>query len=69
LRVVGRGKVKSGGYRIITFYSGVDVPVFLLAVFSNGERADLSPKERRELAKLTKAIIAEYRARIVRARA
>ena len=32
LRVAGRGKGKSGGCRVITFYSGTDVPVFLLAV-------------------------------------
>jgi hypothetical protein len=28
IRFVGRGKGKSGGYRIITFYSGEDVPCF-----------------------------------------
>ena len=66
VRVAGRGKVKSGGYRAITFYSGSDIPVFLLAAFSKGERADLSPKERNALAALTKGIVAEYRARIVR---
>jgi hypothetical protein len=34
LRFAGRGKGKSGGYRVITFYSGVGVPVFLLNVFA-----------------------------------
>jgi hypothetical protein len=28
LRIPGRGKGKSGGYRVIMFYSGEDVPVF-----------------------------------------
>jgi hypothetical protein len=28
VRVAGRGKGKSGGYRVITFYSGKDLPVF-----------------------------------------
>jgi len=37
LRVAGRGKGKSGGYRVITFFSGSDVPVFLLNVFAKGE--------------------------------
>lgn len=32
LRFAGKGK--SGGYRVITFYSGVDVPVFLLNIFA-----------------------------------
>jgi hypothetical protein len=69
VRVAGRGKGKSGGYRAITFYSGSEIPVFLLAAFSKGERADLSQKERNALAMLTKGIVAEYRARIVKARA
>lgn len=69
LRVAGRGKGKSGGYRTITFYSGAEMPVFLLAVFSKGERANLSKAERNDLAKLTATIVAAYRARIVKARA
>lgn len=69
VRVAGRGKGKSGGYRVITFYSGSEIPVFLIAAFSKGERADLSQKERNALAALTKSIVAEYRARIVKASA
>ena len=30
----GRGKGKSGGYRVIVYYGGDDIPVFLLNVFS-----------------------------------
>jgi len=30
LRAAGRGKGKSGGYWIVTYYCGKDVPVFLL---------------------------------------
>jgi len=52
VRVAGRGKGKSGGYRIITYFGGGDIPVFLLTVFSKGERADLSQAERNALAKL-----------------
>jgi hypothetical protein len=51
VRVAGRGRGKSGGYRVITFYSGRDVPVFLLNVFSKGDRVDLSQAERNELRK------------------
>ncbi len=61
LRVAGRGKGKSGGYRTITFYSGESMPVFLLTVFSKGERSDLSQAERNDLAALTKVLVAEYR--------
>jgi len=60
LRVAGRGHGKRGGYRIITFYSGVNLPVFLLAAFAKGERADLSQAERNELRGLLKRIVETY---------
>lgn len=66
LRWAGRGKGKSGGYRIVTFYTGVDIPVFLITVFSKGERADLSRGERNQLAKTTASIVVEYRRRVVK---
>jgi mRNA-degrading endonuclease RelE of RelBE toxin-antitoxin system len=34
VRFRGRGKGKSGGYRVITSYTGEDVPLFLLNVFA-----------------------------------
>jgi hypothetical protein len=61
VRFAGRGKGKSGGYRVITFYSGGDLPVFLLTVFAKGERADLSAAERNALARLTKVLVDSYR--------
>lgn len=33
IRFAGRGKGKSGGYRVMTFYSGENFPVFLIAAF------------------------------------
>ena len=38
VRFAGNGKGKSGGYRIITFYTGKDIPVFLLNVFAKNEK-------------------------------
>ncbi len=67
-RVAGRGKGKSGGYRTITFYSGRDLPVFLVTVFSKGERSDLSQADRNDLAALTKELVSEYRKKIVKAK-
>jgi hypothetical protein len=61
LRLAGRGKGKSGGYRVITFYSGKDVPVFLLAVYSKGEKSDLSKGERNELKGVLADIARDYR--------
>ena len=60
VRFAGRGKGKSGGYRIITFYTGVAIPVFLLALYSKGERANLSAGERNELRRTLGAIAASY---------
>ena len=61
VRVGGHGKGKSGGYRTITFFSGDDLPLFLITVFSKGERSDLSKSEHNRLHTITKAIVAEYR--------
>ena len=65
VRVGGRGKGKSGGYRVITFYSGQDIPVSLIAMFSKGERADLSGVERTALAKMTKRLVETYRNKVM----
>jgi hypothetical protein len=61
VRVAGRGKGKSGGYRVITFYSGEDVPVFLLTLYSKGEQANLSKAERNELKGILADIVHAYR--------
>lgn len=48
-RFAGRGKGKSGGYRVITFFSGRTIPVFLITVFSKGEKSNLSRTEQNKL--------------------
>lgn len=55
-RFAKAGKGKSGGYRVVTWYGGGDIPVFLLTVFAKGRQANLTPQERNSLAKLTAAI-------------
>lgn len=66
VRVAGRGKGKSGGYRIITFFTGPDLPVFLITVFGKGERADLAQKERNALGDMTKLIVEGYRRKVTK---
>ena len=61
IRFSGRGKGKSGGYRVITFYAGADVPVFLLNVFVKGEKVDLSQAECNELCKELAELADDYR--------
>jgi len=65
LRIAGRGKGKSGGYRVITFYSGDFLPVFLVTVFGKGEKANLTKGECNELRLLSKRLVQEYRSHVV----
>jgi hypothetical protein len=64
VRIAGRGKGKSGGYRTVTFYSGEAMPVFLITVFSKGERSTLTGKEAASLKTRTKGIVAEYKNKV-----
>lgn len=61
VRFPGRGKGKSGGYRVITFFGGDGIPVFLLAALSKGERENLSKAERNELKKELSGLAQDYR--------
>jgi hypothetical protein len=61
VRIGGRGKGKSGGYRVITFYAAEDVPVFLLALVSKGQRADISQADRNALRQILGTLADEYR--------
>jgi len=49
VRFAGRGHGKSGGYRVVTFFAGDDIPVFLLDIYGKGNRANLTKAERNEL--------------------
>ena len=53
VRLAGRGKGKSGGYRIVYYFGGGDIPLFLLTVFGKGEKANLTQGERNALRQLT----------------
>jgi len=60
------GKGKSGGARVITFYTGAMLPVFLLTVFGHGEKLNLTKAERNDLAALTKRLVDTYAMRSAR---
>jgi hypothetical protein len=64
VRVAGRGKGKSGGYRTVTFFSGDAMPVCLITVFSKGERSNLTALECRALKEITKQIVNEHHAKV-----
>lgn len=61
VRFAGKGKGKSGGYRVITFFSGTDIPVFLLNVFAKNEKTDLTSKERRVLKSILADMVKAYK--------
>jgi hypothetical protein len=64
VRLAGRGKGKSGGYRTVTFFSGDSMPVYLITVFSKGQRSNLTALECRALKEITKRIVNEHRGKV-----
>ena len=59
-RFAAAGRGKRGGYRVIHYYGGEDIPVFLLTVLKKGERADLSQAEKNELRKELAGLKEDY---------
>jgi hypothetical protein len=52
VRVAGRGKGKSGGYRVVTCYAGERFPAFLLWALSKGRSANLTDAQVNQLSRL-----------------
>ncbi len=59
--VEGRGK--RGGARIIYFFHGTGMPVFLLTAYAKNERDDLSHGDYNALQQLARMIVNSYRIR------
>ena len=55
------GKGKSGGYRVVTYYGGGDIPLILLTVFGKNERANLDRAERNALKAMVARLDEELR--------
>jgi hypothetical protein len=50
----GRANIgKRGGARVIYFYYRTDVPIYMLLAYAKAVRADLTPNQRHQIAKLT----------------
>ncbi len=60
-RLAGRGK--SGGARVITFYSGENVPVFLLSCFAKNVKINLNAAEKAALKKTLAELVGAYESR------
>jgi len=63
VRFARPGQGKSGGYRVITFFSGPDIPVFLITVFAKNEKANISKAERNALKKILGQLANDYRSK------
>src|SRR3954471_5830972 len=48
------GMGKRGGYRVIYYFHDERVPLFLMSAYAKSVQADLTPSEKRSLAKLVK---------------
>jgi hypothetical protein len=51
LAIASKNKGKSGGARIITFVKIIDQTVFLISIYSKGDRESISDKEIKDLLK------------------
>jgi hypothetical protein len=56
VRFAGRGKGKSGGYRVITYYAHEELPVFLIDVYGKGTRSDISMAEKQVIRRWAAAL-------------
>ena len=58
----GRGSSgKSGGARVVYILRNKGFPVFLVAAYAKNEKANLTKRERNELAKLAESIFDKHR--------
>lgn len=57
VRVSGRGKGKSGGYRVATYYSDGRHPVFLLAVLSKASADNFTDRQVQTMARAVQTLV------------
>ena len=60
IRFARSGQGKRGGYRIITFYSGIDIPVFLMTMYAKNEKENISQGQKNALKSLLKRLPETY---------
>lgn len=60
VRIAREGGGKSGGYRTIYVFGGIEMPIFLITVFAKNEKDNLRKAEQAELVAISKALVARY---------
>jgi len=63
IRIAAKGRGKSGGYRVITFFTGADIPVFLVTVYAKSQKENITDKEKNTMKDLAKILTDAYRRR------
>lgn len=63
LRIAGKSKGKSGGYRAITFFRGEDIPVFLVTMYGKSQKDNITDAEKNVMKSLASAIVDIYRSK------
>ena len=63
LRVAAKGRGKSGGYRVITFFTGPDIPVFLVTIYAKNQKETITEKEKHIMKSLSAILVDTYRGR------
>ncbi len=60
IRIPLRGRGKSGDFRVITFYSGANIPVFLIDIYSKRERENITQARKNSIRKSVLRILKTY---------
>ena len=60
IRWGAKGKGTRSGSRTIYFHHDSSMPIFLLAIFTKGEKTDLTSDEKKQMSKATKALKENY---------
>ena len=63
VRFAARGKGKSGGVRVVHYFVPENGPLYALLIYAKGERADMSPEQRRGVAGMVAELKGALKAR------
>ena len=61
LRWAAKGRGKRSGSRVIYYFHNLDVPLFLMAIFAKNIQTDLTPQQRKALARQLSAMKMEWK--------
>jgi hypothetical protein len=63
LRWAASGRGKRGGARVIYYFHNTEIPLFLISIFTKGQKSDLSADELKTTRQFAESIVKELRNR------